>query len=338
MSVGYCEGLVTDHSRRNWSGDGPRPLRWSMWYPADDGAEVERPGETSWFDLAPVARNAVSRLPETSHPVVLLSHGTGGIATGLEWLAHPLADAGFVALAVDHHGNTGSEPYVPEGFLCLWERALDLSVLLDSDAWRAPLRGPVADTAFVAGFSGGAYTALLLAGARVAFSQFEHGNPEPSANRGPREFPDLAEWIPVLLDKSATFRTSWDRRRASYKDNRIRAAIAIAPGRSVRGFAKDSLHQIDIQVHIIGAEADDVAPPSLCANWLHAQIARSSMQMIGGNAGHYVFLPRPSPLGLEQEPDYFQDQMPTDRKAIHESIASHAEGFFRHIIKAEDLS
>lgn len=50
-------------------------------------------------------------------PVVLLSHGTGGTAASLGWLAHGLAAAGYVVLGVDHHGNTASEPYRAEGFL-----------------------------------------------------------------------------------------------------------------------------------------------------------------------------------------------------------------------------
>ena len=37
------------------------------------------------------------------------------------WLAHRLAKCGFVAI-VNHHGNTAIEPYLPEGFLCWWER------------------------------------------------------------------------------------------------------------------------------------------------------------------------------------------------------------------------
>ena len=57
--------------------------------------------------------------------------GPAELALGMEWLGRRLAQRGFIALAVNHHGNTGLEVYRAEGFLCLWERARDLSALLD---------------------------------------------------------------------------------------------------------------------------------------------------------------------------------------------------------------
>lgn len=218
MPVGFAEGLSFDEGRLNWSGDGPRPLSWAVWYPADDGAlEVAIPG-ASLFQRGPVAGDAALRPTDTPHPLVLLSHGTGGIAAGLEWLAYRLAQRGFVCLAANHHGHTGAEPRRPEGFICLWERARDLSLLLDDHTWRKQLGGRVSARACVAGFSAGAYTAMLLMGARVAYSQFEPANPVKSPIRGPREFPDLADRIVPLLRESEIFRASWNRRSDDYGD------------------------------------------------------------------------------------------------------------------------
>ena len=169
MPIGFSEGLSFDESRPDWSGEGLRPLRWSVWYPAIESAQEELPTRPSWFAMGPVAQDAALRASAEPHRVVLLSHGTGGTAGGLEWLARRLAGEGFIALAIDHHGNTGSEPYRAEGFLCLWERAKDLSALFDSSGWRRRLDGQIAPNAVVAGFSAGAYAAMLLAGARVAF-------------------------------------------------------------------------------------------------------------------------------------------------------------------------
>lgn len=59
----------------------------------------------------------------------------------------------------------------------MWERAADLTAILDDSSWRNNLGAKIGEQAFVAGFSAGAYMALLLAGARVAFSQFEPDNP-----------------------------------------------------------------------------------------------------------------------------------------------------------------
>lgn len=36
---------------------------------------------------------------------------------------------GYVVAAVNHHGNTSREPYLPHGFLLWWERAKDLTAV-----------------------------------------------------------------------------------------------------------------------------------------------------------------------------------------------------------------
>jgi len=98
---------------------------------------------------------------------VLLSHGTGGSAVQMAWLGMELARHGYIAVAVNHPGNNATEPYTAEGFALWWERATDLSEVLD---------GMLADATFgaridarrvgAAGFSMGGYTVLELAGAR----------------------------------------------------------------------------------------------------------------------------------------------------------------------------
>ncbi|MEM7643826.1 MAG: hypothetical protein AAF366_15030, partial [Pseudomonadota bacterium] len=112
--------------------------------------------------------------PGGPFPVTLLSHGTGGTAESLGWLARALSKAGHVVPGANQHGNTGLEPYRPEGFLCWWERAPDLSILLtrlgESDVFVGHLdMGRVS----AVGFSLGGYTALALVGERTSFAAFE---------------------------------------------------------------------------------------------------------------------------------------------------------------------
>jgi len=328
MPVGFTEGLTFDERRSNWTGDGPRPLKWCAWYPAIDSAQEQRSRRPSWFQFGPVARDAPLRRATKPYRIIMLSHGTGGVAHGLEWLGRRLAQSGFVALAVDHHGNTGSEPYCPEGFLCLWERASDLSALLDDAQWRHKIGGEFVAHACVAGFSAGAYAAMLLMGARVAYSQFEAGNPEKSPVSGPKEFANLADEIPRLLDRSAVFRASWERRSANYTDDRFLAALALAPGRSVRGFSPESLSQISRPVRITVGDGDRVAPAAECSGWLHERLPGSEFEVIGSAAGHYVFLPTPTPLGLEEASDVFTDPQGVDRGAVHDRVSSTAVRFF----------
>jgi predicted dienelactone hydrolase len=319
MAVGFKSGSSSDASRTNWDGSGPRPLAWSLWYPANPEAKEAPPAEPSWFAATPVARDAATYPSPTPLPLVLLSHGSGASGMALEWLSHRLAQKGFVALAIDHHGHSGSEPYRAEGFLCLWERARDFSALLDDEGWRAALAQPVAQRASVVGFSAGAYTAMMLVGARVAYSQFEPDNPVKSPVRGPREFPNLADELPELLN-NPVFRRSWDRRRDDYADARIAAATAIAPGRSVLGLNLESLTAISRPVQIIGGSADTVAPPAECCQYLHRNIPSSTLEMLEG-AGHYTFLPEGSEAGKKAAPELFDDGPSLRRQAVHELAA-----------------
>ncbi|WP_197679147.1 alpha/beta hydrolase family protein [Auraticoccus monumenti] len=267
-------------------------------------------------------RDAPLRESADPRPLVVLSHGTGGLAGGLSWLATRLAGHGYVVVGVDHHGNTGSEPYLAEGFLCLWERARDVSALLDDPGWRAAVGGAIATEAVVAGFSAGAHTALLLLGARVAHSQFEPGNPEVSPVRGPRELPDLADRLPSLISSSGVFAAAWDRRRASFRDQRITAALAMAPGRSVRGLDPRTLAAIERPLTIAVGGSDTAAPPDQCAAWLHQRVPGSQLHTVHPAAGHYVFLPEPTPEGRAAAPDLFTDAPGVVRSEVHETTAA----------------
>ncbi|NTG00839.1 hypothetical protein G6L00_09635 [Agrobacterium rhizogenes] len=328
MKVGFRTGRSFDASRYNWDGADYRPLAWTVWYPADESSVVAVPVERSWFKREPVAVNASVARADRALPLVLLSHGTGATAAALEWLGFRLAQRGFVALAVNHHGHTGSEPYRAEGFLCLWERAADLTAILNDRTWRHELGAEIDDSASVAGFSAGAYTALLLAGARVAFSQFEPGNPVKSPIRGPREFPNLADELPKLSENPA-FKVAWERRRADFSDQRIRCAFAIAPGRSVLGFSQHSLRVIERPVQIIGGDADIVAPPSDCCRWLYENIPDCKQEILTGGVGHYTFLPEGSEVGFDAAHELFIDPKGLRRGMIHDYTAERAVGLFQ---------
>ncbi len=240
MSVGFEEGYLEDTSRPNWDGDGPRPLTWAAWYPASDDA-VERehflgPASAPWFTIGLSARDAPLLSTRYRYPVVVLSHGTGGNVWSLGWLGRRLAQHGFVAVGVNHHGNTTREPYRAEGFLCWWERARDLTVLLDQIATQSKFSNRLdMDNVFVAGHSLGGCTAIALLGGITTASRFQPSPANRDFARGVREFPDLADHLPGLLERSTVFRESWARMSNSYRDVRFKAALVLAPGRSVLG-------------------------------------------------------------------------------------------------------
>jgi len=336
--IGFAQGVTIDPERRAWRSDAPRPLSWAAWYPASPDAAVTqkligRRG-SELFRMGFVADGAPLSAEQEFWPIVLLSHGTGGSVDGLCWLGSHLAARGFISVGVSHHGNTAIEPYLPEGFLCWWERALDLTRILDWQATDGPFAGRMdLGNVFAAGFSLGGYTVLSLAGAISNIEQFrEWLDEEGDRGGGPREFPDLPDNIPHLLEHSEQFRQSMDRHSQSYCDRRIRAVAAFAPAPPVRAFEPASLRNIDVPVHITVGRGDIEAPADECALWLQQQNPSFEILLLGTDVGHYVFLPEATDAGKALEPVICRDPGGVDRPEVHRTSAEAAETLFRRVI------
>lgn len=338
-AVGSVTGRFLDPDRPDWDGSGGRPIAWAAWYPAAEGTPLPpapTPAQGDLFLSPPVVRDAGISQAVALWPVVLLSHGTGGQAQGLAWLGTRLASAGYVCLAVSHHGNTGIEPFRAEGFLCWWERPRDLTVALDllAEDPRFADRLDI-ERVYAAGFSLGAYTVLSLAGAITDMSLFlAWGDRQPGGLRGPREFPDLPGRIEDLLGTSQAYRGSLDRQSLSYADPRLRAVAAIAPPPPVRGFRPESVAAIRLPVAIMVGQADPEAPHETCAIWLHQQNPTFALELLGETVGHYVFLNEATELGKREAPEICLDPPGIDRRAIHDRAADFADTHFRRSLEA----
>ena len=322
-----------DDARPAWTGDEPRPLACTVWYPVAPATElsesVEGPPGDPLFVIGDVAENAPLADAPESFPVVLMSHGTGGSASGMGWLGVRLARTGYVALALDHHGNTATEPYLAEGFACWWERATDLTVALDRLAGTPPFSGRLdLESVRAAGFSLGAYTVLALAGGVTDMARFLAWCVETSAPRGPREFPDLGDRLDELRETSPRFRESMARHDRSYRDPRVRAVLALAPPPPVRAFTPESLEAIRTPVSIMVGRGDREAPFDACAVWLEARIPGSRLTLLEEAVGHYVFLPEATERGRVELPDICVDPPGVDRRAIHDAAAAEAVAWF----------
>ncbi len=315
---GYRTGLIRDASRSNWQNNAERPIAWSAWYPTEDDARVERPSG-QFFELGEVIWDA-ALVTKKELPVVLLSHGTGGTAESIGWLARALACKGYVVLGANHHGNTELEPYLAEGFLCWWERAADLSVLLSSIGATGFFANRLDfDQVSAVGFSLGSYTVMALSGAQTSLDEFDAWR---SANNitvgGPKEFPDAAHNIPALTKTSDAFRKSWARYGDDFTDTRIKSVVAIAPAPPIRSFIPKSISQLKLPVTILTGSADHEAPSEHCADWLVTQNMGFERHDLGSHVGHYTFLDYPSDKSLIGKVDIFSDHEKVDRRKVHE--------------------
>jgi predicted dienelactone hydrolase len=245
-----------DPDRPSWEGTGPRPVRAHVWRPP-----------------------AGDESPRT----VVVSHGSGGAARQMSWLTEPLAAAGFLAVAVDHHGNNFVDGYLPQGFVRWWERPLDLTFVLDRLAERESL-GPVG----AAGFSLGGYTAAALLGARIDPGRFAALLAEEIPAQPPPEYPNLVEDVRAVMSPEDVTRWPEEAGR-DCTDERVQAGFLVCPSVALL-LAEESLSAIGQPVAVRWAGADDIAPPQENAEVYARLIPAVDGQSVGSEVGHYAFL------------------------------------------------
>ena len=132
-----------------------RPLKTEIWYPTKDTTKVNVTKEYP-FKLPPTSKDA--EIVPRKFPLIMLSHGTGGNRISQMWLACELASNGYIVAAVDHYGNT-LDNKIPENFVKVWDRPLDISFVIDELLKNSLWISAIDSTQIgMAGFSLGGYT------------------------------------------------------------------------------------------------------------------------------------------------------------------------------------
>jgi len=330
--VGRMQPRFVPAGDYNWRGATTKALVTSVWYPASAAAAmtghfIGPPGSPlfrlgTWMDRGPRAEGAF--------PLILLSHGTGGSSEIMAWLGAGLASRGYVVAAVNHPGNNAlDEPYTAEGFLLWWERARDVSTVLDF-LLRDERFAPMIDRRRigVAGFSLGGYTAIVLAGGVSDASRLREACRAPNAEGcvEPPEFPHLFERWRELEATSAEFREATRQAGRSYRDERIRSAFAIAPaGGEV--FVPESLRRITIPIQIVAGRDDRMAPIRSNAQLLAGAIPTAHLTLLP-DVGHYTFLATCTDAGRRAQRQLCEDSRRIDRDNVHRITLDAAADFF----------
>ena len=247
-----------------------------IWYPTSTPSTLLR--------LGPFEVNATRGAPpaEGRHPLLLISHGTGGNELGHAWLAQALAAEGYIVVTPRHPGDNFEDRSRVSRPAFLVERPQQLSGVLDkllADPKWAALIDPTRIAAV--GHSAGGHSVLALAGGQVDTALFL--NHCSASGAGLKGDPALCALAGFNTERPAPMRTAGAPRDA--KDTRIRAVVAEAP----MGQALDaaSLGRLRLPVLIEVPLADKVLLPAfngerLCQAMPSARCERSP------SAGHFA--------------------------------------------------
>ena len=246
--------ILHDPARASYDGAGPRPVQVRQWRAERDDA-----------------------------PLVVLSHGTGGSVADLAWWAEALRDAGVDVVGIDHHGNSYAAGTTALGFVCWWDRALDVSFVLDHVA----ARGPVG----VAGFSLGGYTAGAVCGVRLSEPAVEVVISGRVTLPPPPEYPTLLEEIAELRKRSDRVASFPRRAAADLRDPRVRAGFLLCPALGPLLDDAATAAGVDVPVMVRWTASDTETPPEENA-LRYAKAIRGAQEALVGTpeSGHYGFV------------------------------------------------
>lgn len=338
VKVGMVTRNYSDDTRQAWEASGPRPITTTVWYPAAPNRKVQYIFEgsvaTQVFDSIPVAPAVEIASTKQKYPLILLSHGTASSAQQLIWLGYHLASRGYIAAAVDHHGNTTAEKQLfAQGFALVWERPKDLTVALDK-LLADPMFGSRidADRVGAAGFSVGGYSVIALAGGKYSpdtFATWCSSEHKDATCAPPAEMPEAATRMAELRKADLQVNESIARSNDSFRDPRIKAVFAMAP-MLAHGFTQSRLTDVTVPIRIVVGEADTVAPMQTNAVYYTQIIPQAQLNVLHGSIGHYEFLAVCTQHGIRTLP-VCKDAPGVKRAQVHREVANLSYLFFQDV-------
>lgn len=264
-AAGYrMEMLPVDHRDRD--------IEVHIWYPSADDTTAETIGKNAVFKGSQVYPNATPA--SGAHPLVVLSHGSGGNAANLSWIAADLADRGMIVMAPNHPGTTSRDSY-PDQTVKIWDRPADLSAIIEHATKTMQITDQIASL----GFSLGGYTSLGIAGARVLKQDYIDYCAEFSGMM------DCGWLTQGGVDFTQIDQTRYEQ---SNRDPRITAVVSIDPALS-QAFDHSSLGDISIPVQLINLGQRDAIPAAIDAANLTQSFPLAEHHYID-QATHFSFL------------------------------------------------
>jgi predicted dienelactone hydrolase len=286
-----------------------KPLAVGIWYPTDapEAAMPLGPSSQVVALAAPVAG--------ANHPLIVISHGTGGSFIDHRDTAKALAQAGFIVAALSHTGDTYDDHSRTRR---ISERPGHLTHVIDymTTAWHGH---DAVDAARIGafGFSAGGFTVLGAIGGEP-----DLGLLAPHCREHPH-FYDCAT-IAKLGDAPPA------KAPPVAHEPRIRAAVVAAPALGF-AFAPAGLAKVAVPVQLWRAEWDTVLPQPYYAETVRGLLPKPPEYHLAPHADHFDFLPPCSDQLARVAPDICATNI--DRTAFHRTFNAEVVRFFRKTLR-----
>jgi predicted dienelactone hydrolase len=272
-------------------------LKGAMWYPCAALPDWIQVGE---FKLPGVKECPISG---ENLPLVVISHGRGGRFIGHHDTAETLADAGFVVAAIDHPGDTASDPSRTSELSVFVERPTDIKRLIDFMLAASPAAAKIdAQRVGFFGFSRGGYTGLVLIGAEPHFHE-----------RG-----WLCQQSPRLCAEV--------RAKPLTHDPRIKAAVIADPIAVFFNAGSYAAVKAQVQLWASAKGGDGVEPDSV--SMVDKDLQPDEFHLVS-NSSHFAFLMPCRPEMAKKLPPLCTDPGGFDRAAFHKEFNRRVLAFFR---------
>ncbi|MEE3625336.1 hypothetical protein UCD39_15270 [Nitrospirillum sp. BR 11752] len=285
------------------------PVEVAVWYPTDAPAQPTPVGpltETVALN-APVAGRHL--------PLVVMSHGNGGTATGHADTAEALAEAGFIVAALTHTGDNVND-HSRATDLANRPRQLSLLITYMTATWAEAI-----DAARVGafGFSAGGYTVLAAAGGHADLARI---GPHCAAH------PDFFDCQLIMANVQGGVVPAAARLSERPADARIRAVVATAPAMGF-AFTTDGLKAVRVPVQLWRAEDDEILPHPFYAEAVRQALPQPPESHVVPHARHFDFLAPCSAILEKAAPRICESEDGFDRTAFHQRFNRDVVAFFQ---------
>lgn len=280
-----------------------------IWFPAAGNPVRQRLGLYSHA----VVTNAAPL--SGAHPLIVMSHGTGGSFSGHVDTAVALAKAGFVVAALTHPGDNWQDN---SRATQIGDRPKALSQLITymlNEAPESRVIEPQRIGAF--GFSAGGFTVLAAAGGHPDFARLiPHCRANPS-------------YFDCQMIASHPRPTTAVPTPSTPADTRIKALVVAAPA---LGFTfAEGLKDLHLPVQLWRADEDEILPAPDYADAVRYALPQPPEFHAVPNAGHFDFLAQCVDVNLA--PQICKSRAGFDRAAFHDAFNAEVVRFFSQSLR-----